>query len=187
MRTDRAVLSSFVLSADGSLSPAGGFAVIRLSDGRQLLRRDYREPAPFFNVTVSADARYLVGSPQADTSQARSRVLDLTTGREVAQVDGYGLGFSSDDRFLAVSSRRLPATTVPGGTTGRLVDWRTGRTVWQGQGELDVLGYDLASPAIAVQLASSDAPPPDHDRYLIVRPDGISVTIKQDGNITPTG
>jgi hypothetical protein len=38
-----------------------------------------------------------------------------------------------------------------------------------------------------VQLSSPDARPPDHDTYLIVRPDGSSVTIKQNGSLTPTG
>ncbi len=182
-RADRAVLSSFV--ASGPTSQSGSVVVIRPSDGGQVLRLDYPAPAPFVNVRVSEDTRYLVGSPAGGATRPRSTVVDLTTGQQVAQLDGVGMQFSSDDRFLAVSS--FTSEVAVSGGTGSLVEWRTGRTAWQGQGQLAVLGYDPGGPSIAVQLSSQDARPPDHDRYLIVRPDGGAVTIKQNGSLTPTG
>jgi hypothetical protein len=181
-RLDRAVLSAFT---GGPTPPAGSITVIRPSDGGQVLRLDYPAPAPFVNVRVSEDTRYLVGSPAGGATRPRSTVVDLTTGQQVAQLDGVGMQFSSDDRFLAVSS--FTSEVAVTGGTGSLVEWRTGRMAWQGQGQLAVLGFDPGGQAIAVQLSSRDARPPDHDRYLIVRPDGGAVTIKQNGSLTPTG
>jgi hypothetical protein len=183
MRTDRLVLSVF--TAAGPTTVAGAIQVLRLTDGMAVFHRDYPAPAPFANVRVSPDALYLAGSTPGGTRPARTTVIDLTSGEEIAQLDGVGEQFSADDRYLAISS--FTSEVAASGGTSSLVEWRTGRTVWRGEGQLAILGYEPDGQAIAVQLYSLDAQPPNHDRFLIVRPDGGAITIKQNGAIIRTG
>jgi hypothetical protein len=181
-RTNRIVLSVFTATRPTMI--AGTVRVLRLTDGMPLFHWDYPAPAPFANIRVSPDALYLAGSPPGGTRPARTTVVDLSTGDEIAHVEGVGEQFSADDRYLAVSS--FTSEVSVGGGTGSLVEWSTGRTVWRGEGQLAILAYQPDGQAVAVQLYSLDAEPPNHDRFLIVRPDGGAITIKQNGVLTPT-
>ena len=173
--SDRAVLTNFW--PVGRNQDAGDVEVLQLSTGATLLHHAFPAPAPFTNVYASPDGLFLVGSP-LDATQ--STVVDLLTGQEVAHMNGVALAFSADDRYLAVSSF-VSETGRPGGT-GRLVEWRTGRTVWQDRGQLAILGVEPNGDAIAVQLYGSDQQPPNHDVWLIVHPDGPAITIRRNGS-----
>jgi hypothetical protein len=169
---DRAVISEF--QGVGS-TQAGVVVVIRLSDGQVLLHHDYPAPAPFVNVTASADGRFLVGSG-SEQPVTKSVVVDLTTGDVVAHIDGVGMAFSADDRYLAVTS--LSSEAGISGGTGSLLDWRAGHTVWQGPGQLTVMGVQPDGEAIAVQLYMVDSVGKMQDQWLIVRPAGSAISFK---------
>jgi hypothetical protein len=173
--SDRAVLTDFWVV--GRAQAAGDVEVLRLSTGATLLHQAFPAPAPFVNVEASPDGLFLAGWP-LDGSQ--STVVDLQTGRQVAHVTGVAMAFTADDRYLAVSSF-VSEQGRPGGT-GRLVDWRTGRTVWQDRGQLAIFAVEPDGDAIAVQLYGSDQEPPNHDVWLIVRPDGTTITLRRNGS-----
>jgi hypothetical protein len=171
VRADRAVISES--QGIGSTQTAV-VVVIRLSDGRVLLHHGYPAPAPFVNVNASADGRFLVGFG-AEEPATKSVVVDLATGDVVAHINGVGMAFSADDRYLAVSS--LSSQARSSGGNGSLLDWRARHTVWQGPGQLAILAVQPDGEAIAVQLYTSDARGL-HDQWLIVRPDGSAISFK---------
>jgi hypothetical protein len=172
-RTDRAVITG---SQVKSGNESAQVVVVRLSDGTVILHRDYPAPAPFINSFVSSDGRFLVGSGSSQPV-TRSVVADLSTGDIVASINGVGLAFSGDDRYLAVSSF-TSETARPGGA-GSLVEWRTGRTVWQGgPGQLAILAVEPGGSAIAVQLYNIDSQSRLQDLWLIVQPDRPAIPIK---------
>jgi hypothetical protein len=173
--SDRAVLTNFWVV--GRTQAAGDVEVLRLSTGATLLHRAFPAPAPFINVFVSRDGLFMVGSLLDDPHSA---VVDLLSGQVVAHLNGVAEAFTADDRYVAVSSF-VTESSRPGGT-GSLVEWRTGRTVWQDHGQVAILGVEPDGNAIAVQLYGSDQEPPDHDRWLIVRPDGSAIVIRQNGS-----
>jgi hypothetical protein len=170
-RTDRAVISESQVVGNTKTAVV---VVVRLSDGRVILHHDYPSPAPFVNVNASADGRFLVGFGD-DQPVTKSVVVDLATGDVVAHIDGVGMAFSADDRYLAVSSFSSEASRAGG--TGSLIDWRAGRTLWQGPGQLAIFAVQPDGEAIAVQLYTSDAGGL-HDQWLIVRPDGSAISFK---------
>src|SRR5262249_22466896 len=120
---------------------------------------------------------YLVGSLPDGTT---STVFDLVSGREVAHLEGVAEAFTADDRYLAVSSF-VSEPGKPGGT-GALVEWRTGLAVWQRREQLAILGVEPDADAIAVQLYGTDQQPPEHDVWLIVRADGSTIPLRQNGS-----
>jgi hypothetical protein len=193
-RADRAVISE---SQGTGSNGTAVVVVIRLSDGRVLLHHGYPAPAPFVNVNASADGRFLVGFG-AEQPATKSVVVDLATGDVVAHIDGVGMAFSADDRYLAVSSlssevsrsgqddagrsAAAAASTsarVPGKVgNGSLLDWRAGHRVWQGPGQLEVLAVQPDGEAIAVLLYTRDVSGGLLDQWLIVRPDGSAISFK---------
>jgi hypothetical protein len=172
-RTGHAVITGSQLKS-GQVSVQ--VVVIQLSGGTVLLHRDYPAPAPFVNSFISSDGRFLVGSGSSQPVTS-SVVVDLSTGDVVASLDGVGLAFSGNDRYLAVSSFTSEAAK-PGGT-GSLLDWRSGRTVWQGgPGQLAILAVEPGGSAIAVQLYTFDPQSRVQDQWLIVQPDRPAIPIK---------
>lgn len=180
--TMRAVFSSAVptdrTSASGSFE--SDITVIDLGTGATILHEHYPPPAPFANLVVSADGLYAAGYAPGGTDPARttSVVIDLTSGKQVATVQGVVEAFTGDDRYVAVSS--FTSELARTGGTSTLVEWRSGRIVWQGAGQMAILGVEPGHAGrVAVQLYSATQEPPDHDTWVIVSGDGRAVTIKQ--------
>jgi len=172
-RTDRAVLLDHRTAGGVEVSP---ILVVHRSSGATLLRRDY--PASQVTIgAVSPDGLYAAGFAR---DHLHGAVIDLRSGRQVGLLDGQPLtprAFSGDGRLLLLAS-----------SAGcELVEWRTGRTVWQTQRTALVMAAEPGAGTMSLVLPTLGAEGPPNNgpsTELIVRPDGSTVPVPA-GSATP--
>jgi hypothetical protein len=168
---DRALLMSYV-NAPGQVVTVGpgmtkpvkvlSVNVVRLSTGRVT---HLNLPAGQLGVPVaSLDGRYLAVTTQGD--RPVTSVVDVDANRVVAHMDGTAVGFSGDDRRLALDTQAGAASVV---------DWRTGRAMWRDAKASIRLLQVLPMPggrdvALGVERGGSVD-------VVVVRRDGHAVTV----------
>jgi len=128
--TDRVIVASF-----GQGVAPSRLVVFRLSTGAVIRSIDYAGRLSW--VAASADGTMLVETHRRDTASGRwsATIRYADDGTEVGALDGFVVqGFSGDNTLLVGASESSAA----------VVDWKTGRAIWNTSGPY---GGFLAEPA----------------------------------------
>lgn len=185
-RSDKAILVGMKATS------AADIWVMRLSDGTVLAHHTYPELL-LANVVASADAAYIAENTFGTVGQGAFQGQGITAIRRVSdwvQVGTVGSsavrGFSGDDSLVLVTPSQVPQLA----TLVNVVDWKTGRELWQHQAPYGVQSI-VAEPSggdFAVALSTGQATPTCafcslSAEIVIAHRDGSTTTLP--GRLTP--
>ncbi|OLC65868.1 MAG: hypothetical protein AUH76_02000 [Candidatus Rokubacteria bacterium 13_1_40CM_4_67_11] len=153
------VASDRVVVADtGDRGLTTGVRVIALSTGRVLYQRSYAGPGE--RIVSSRDARYLAELTPSYDAQGQllatpTLIRRIADGRVVARIDKqWVVGFSWDGMRVVTG----PFLTDVGPMDSRLVEWQTGKVLWEQPGGPPVNAMAQPNgPAMAIALGGHSA------------------------------
>ncbi len=170
------VASDRVVVADtGDRELTTAIHVIALSTGRVLCQRSYAGPGD--RVVSSRDGRYLAElmpsyDAQGQQLAAATVIRRTADGRVVARIDKHWVvGFSWDGMRVVTG----PFVTSIGPMDAQLVDWQTGKVLWQQPGGLPVNAMAQPNgPNVAIAVGQSAG---GVDQLWLVAADGRATQV----------
>jgi hypothetical protein len=153
-----------IVAALGQGVAPGRLWIFRLSTGMLIRAVDYSPRIASIRwVAAAADGSLIAEAEQLGTAAAwRSTILSTDDGAPLATLDGIVQGFSGDNTLAVVSS--LGSATV--------VDWKTGRRIWNA---IDVYGGFLTEPAgKRLVVGTGMVGGSDKADVYLVQPDGTA-------------